>query len=58
MNTARWFHTCARVKRYNSNYIVAMGGVTNTNVNVFSIEYYDLIKRPSSWETDSSKPCH
>ncbi len=55
MNTGRWFHTCARVQRYNSEYIVAMGGVSNINANIFSVEYYDLTNRPSLWETDSSK---
>jgi len=54
MSTGRWFHTCARVQRYNSNYIVAMGGVTNTNANIFSVEFYDLTNMPSSWEVDSS----
>jgi hypothetical protein len=53
--TGRWFHTCARVQRHNSDYIVAIGGVTNTNANIFSVEFFDVTNRLSSWEVDSSK---
>ena len=51
MQNVRWHHECARIKRFDHDYVVVMGGTGQTSNFVNVIEFYDLTTKPASWET-------
>jgi hypothetical protein len=54
LKAPRWFHACSQTTRFGQNNLVAIGGtddISNSIIN--TIEYYNLVLRPSAWTTDS-----
>ena len=51
MQNVRWHHECARIKRFDHDYVVVMGGTGQTSNYVNVIEFYDLTTKPATWET-------
>jgi hypothetical protein len=50
----RWFHACSLITRFGQNNLVAIGGTDDINNSIiYTIEYYNLVLRPSAWTTDS-----
>ena len=55
MNTARWYHACSVVPRFQQSHLVVIGGTNSANVSIDTTELYNLMIRPSSWVIDGTK---